>query len=115
MKNLNFEYIGRNLERAETPEGWLVREYNSNSRLSAEDMKNRKINVSLTFIPDPEHLWLGDIVDNFVLEQLYKSISHGEVIYKGLSTYRGQVTHMFQSVEYGMQYWLPEELYYHFH
>lgn len=62
MKELKFETIGHSLQRAKVPGGWLVRQYedvmhNTESRgmVNGHDWR-----VALTFIPDPEHLWLKD-------------------------------------------------------
>jgi hypothetical protein len=50
----------------------------------------------------------------YIEGKLYKSTSHGLVTYKGLDCYHGQTSMKFHSPEYGMQYWLPEALHWHF-
>lgn len=57
MNNLEFKDIGYDLERAEVPEGWLVREVMFNGCYRE---KTQIKTIALTFIPDPNHLWLKD-------------------------------------------------------
>lgn len=49
----------------------------------------------------------------FVEGGVYQSKSHGLVTYRGIDSYLGQVTLMFDS-KYGRTYWLPEALHHHF-
>lgn len=59
MKELEFEEIGHNLQRTKVPGGWLVRDYRVNhvSMSSPAVIEKTK---ALTFIPDPEYLWLKE-------------------------------------------------------
>jgi len=51
---------------------------------------------------------------DYIEGKTYQSTTHGLVTYRGLDSYFGQVSMMFESPKYGMKYWLPTALRHHF-
>ncbi len=67
MKLLKWESVAADsighIERSKTPTGWLVRETITNHQQLAEWARRpgeETTQVSLTFVPDPDHIWLSN-------------------------------------------------------